>query len=299
MANFEFNGKSFYIDNNLKRQLDNNIIPELSKEYKDILFVIDGKERSGKSKFGDILGVYAAICLKTKYGIDNICMTPEEFKKRVENANNNDVVIYDEAHRGMGSRRSLSEINNILVDLMMEMGQKNLFVIIILPTFFMLDKYPALYRARGLFHVYERKHKRGFWVYFNERDKLKLYRLGKKEFNYNCMHYPKFRGRFFNQYAVDKKVYIEKKKKSFENRIRLTRAETFKHDRDIVLYAFYKEMHTSERNMIKTLKKYGKTISKGNLSEILSNFNKNEQESEGEQSNTMVVPMENDGLESD
>jgi hypothetical protein len=296
MANFEFNGKSFYIDNNLKKQLDKNVIPELSKEDKDILFVIDGKERSGKSKFGDILGSYASLCLKTKYGIDNICMTPEEFKKRIENADKNDVVIYDEAHRGMGSRRSLSEINNILVDLMMEMGQKNLFVIIILTTFFMLDKYPALYRARGLFHVYERKHKRGFWVYFNERDKLKLYRLGKKEFNYNCMHYPKFRGRFFNQYAVDKDEYINKKKKSFENRIRITRAETFKHDRDIILYALYKETGLSIRDLVKTLKKYGKTISRGTIGEILAEFDKNKQQSEGE---PMVVPMENDGLDSD
>lgn len=230
---------------------------------------------SGKSKFGDILGSYASTCLKTKYGIDNICMTPEEFKKRIENADKNDVVIYDEAHRGMGSRRSLSEINNILVDLMMEMGQKNLFVIIILPTFFMLDKYPALYRARGLFHVYERKHKRGFWVYFNERDKLKLYRLGKKEFNYNCMHYPKFRGRFYNQYAVDKDEYIKKKAKSFENRIRVTRAETFKHDRDLLLYIIYKKWVNSSREISKILKEYHKSLNDRTIREILAEFEQN------------------------
>lgn len=45
MANFEYNDKSFYLDDNLKRQLDKNVFPELSKEDKDILFVIDGKER--------------------------------------------------------------------------------------------------------------------------------------------------------------------------------------------------------------------------------------------------------------
>ena len=53
----------------------------------------------------------------------------------------NEVVIYDEAHRGMASARSLSEINKILKDLMMEMGQRNLFVVIVLPTIFLLDKY--------------------------------------------------------------------------------------------------------------------------------------------------------------
>lgn len=270
MATFEFNSKTFYIDDTLKKQIDNKIVPELSKKDKDVVFAVDGKERSGKSKFADILGAYVSTCLKTDYNLNSVCLSPEEFRNKVQNATKNEVIIYDEAHRGMGSRRALSEINNILVDLMMEMGQRNLFVIIVLPTFFMLDRYPALYRTRGLFHIYERKGQRGFWAYFNEKHKLNLYIKGKKLLNYNCIKWPKFRGRFYNQYAVDEEEYRTKKAKAFTDKPRITRAETYMEQRDIVIYALWNE--TGQLSSIKLAhigKKYGLALKERQLREIL------------------------------
>jgi len=62
-------------------------------------------------------------------------------------------IIFDEAFTGLSSRGALSGINKALVGLMMQMRQKNLFVIMVLPTFFMLDKYAAIFRAKALIHV--------------------------------------------------------------------------------------------------------------------------------------------------
>ena len=166
MVTFEFNGKTYYIDGRLKRDFDKKIIPDLLKKDKDAVFLVDGRERSGKSVWGMIHGAYMASKLKSKYDLSNICLDPLEFRNKILSASKREVIIYDEAHRGMGSARTLSEINNILKDLMMEMGQRNLFVFIILPTFFLLDRYAALFRSRGLFHVYERKGKRGYWCFF-------------------------------------------------------------------------------------------------------------------------------------
>lgn len=256
MAVFEYKNKNFYIDDGLKRQLDEKVLPDLKKKDKDVVFIVDGKERGGKSKFADILQAYVASVLETDYDLDNVCMTPEEFRNKVQSANKNEGVTYDEAHRGMGSRRALSEVNNILIDLMMEMGQRNLFVVVVLPTFFMLDRYPALYRARGLFHVYERKGQRGFWVYFNERKKQELYIKGKKLLNYNCMHWPKFRGRFYNQYSIDEEEYRKKKAKAFNDKPRLTKAETYIDQRDILLHVLSKELDLGEIKLAKLLKEY-------------------------------------------
>lgn len=270
MATFEFNGKTIYIDGRLKEKLEKLIFPELQKKDKDAVFIVDGKERSGKSKFSDALGAYAAYFMKSHYGLDSVCMTPFEFKSKVMQANKNDVIIYDEAHRGMGSRRALSEINNILIDLMMEMGQKNLFVIIVLPTFFMLDRYPALYRARGLFHVYERGKSRGFWVYFNTKRKERLYLLGKKMLNYNCMRWPPFKGRFTGVWAIDEEAYRRKKANSFKEKPRETKMEVYMEQRNAILYLLDQSLNEpGSRKLVRLLEPVGVAIKERQIREIL------------------------------
>ncbi len=272
MTTFEFNNKSFYIDGRLYKKIVEDIVPDLAQKDKDAVFVIDGRERLGKSVWGMIFGSCVASLLKSPFDLSNICMTPLEFRNKIETANKNEVVIYDEAHRGMGSSRALSEINNILKDLMMEMGQKNLLVIVILPTFFLLEKYVALFRARGLFHVYERKKKRGNWVYFNEQRKQQLYMKGKKEFNYNCMKYPKFRGRWLNQYPINEEEYRKKKAQSFKGEKRLTKNEKFMEQRDGLIHIINNELGYKASEISKALKRIGFSMTEQNISKIIRDF---------------------------
>ncbi len=233
---FEFQGTTFYMDSKLAKQMDKHLIPALKKKDKDWVSLIDGGERSGKSVLGQLLSAYYGYKAGVEVKLENICLTPQEFHQRVENAEKNDVIIFDEAHRGLGSRRAMSEVNNLLVDLIMEMGQKNLFVIIILPTFFMLDRYPALFRSKGLFHIYEDRKGKRKWVYYNERNKKRLFLRGKKDFNYNCMKFPKFRGTWWNRYVVDEEEYRAKKALSFKKR----REDTPKLKADKYLSLYYK-----------------------------------------------------------
>lgn len=270
MVGFKFDGKDFYIDGRLKKQFDNKVIPDLKKKDMDVVFAIDGPERSGKSVASMVWGAYIASELKTEFNLSNVCMTPVEFRTKIINSKKNQVVIYDEAHRGMASARALSEINKILKDLMMEMGQKNLMVIINIPTFFLLDKYAALFRARGLFHIYFNKGGRGFWVYYNRKNKMKLYMKGKKEYNYDCMKYPHFRGRFYNQYTLNEEKYREKKAESFKDKPRLTRAEVLTAQRDALIRILYEKEKYSIKDIEKLLKQNRSAISKRRLWEIVA-----------------------------
>jgi hypothetical protein len=270
MVFFQFNGKKCYIDKRLKRELDGKIIPDLKKKDKDVVFGIDGKERIGKSVFAMGLGAYISSILETEFNSSNICMTPLEFRQKIEKSKKNQVVIYDEAHRGMASSRTLSEVNKILKDLMMEMGQKNLFVLIVLPTFFLLDKYVALFRTTGLFHIYENKRRRGFWVFYNEKRKQTLYMRGKKEFNYNCMKFPRFRGRFFDQYPIDETEYREKKRKSFKSKPRLTKAEVLIEQRDILIWIIHEKYDLDTKEIEKIMKKHKNALSLRRIQEIIA-----------------------------
>ena len=61
-------------------------------------------------------------------------MTVDEFKQAINNAGKAECVIYDEAVTGMTSGDSISKIGKALKSMMMQMRQKNLFVIIIIPV---------------------------------------------------------------------------------------------------------------------------------------------------------------------
>lgn len=270
MAFFEFNGKSVYIDNRLKRELDRKVIPDLKRKDKDAVFCVDGKERSGKSVFSMSIAAYIASVLKTEFNLSNVCMQPNEFREKVERSGKRQAIIYDEAHRGMASIRTLSEVNKILKDLMMEMGQRNLFIIVVLPTFFLLDKYVALFRTSGLFHVYENKRRRGYWVYYNEKRKQTLYMLGKREFNYNCMKFPHFRGRFFNKYSLNEEVYREKKAKSFKSKPRVTKIEVLMDQRDTYIWILHQKLKLSSLDIEKLNKKYKLALKARQIRDILA-----------------------------
>lgn len=226
-----------YMDNKLKHQLDTKLNPRIHKKDFDWVWIVDGSEGSGKSTFAQQI----AKVLDPTFCIERMCMTPTEFTKAILKANKGQCVIFDEAFTGLSSRASLTEINKLLVSLMMEMRQKNLIVIIVMPTIFLLDKYVALFRSRGLFHVYLKNGRRGQWIYFNNKKKKLLYLLGKKLYDYSKPR-SGFRGRFLDQYTVNEEKYREKKRNALMNKSRGTKAETYKDQRDTLFWILYKKL---------------------------------------------------------
>lgn len=204
----------------LSYHIDTHIIPKwnkiretLVKEDADRVFLVDGRERTGKSVFTFQQAKYIdrSFCLK------RVCFTPEEFLKALRTAKPGQVVVFDEAFRGLSSKASQSKVNKAIVQAMMEVGQKNLVVFIVLPTIFLLEIYAAVLRSNCLFHVYKSKSGRRKFRVYNYSQKSLLWNVGKKKgFSYKI---PRVRNRgiFSKKYAIDEKSYRKKKSDSFGN----------------------------------------------------------------------------------
>jgi len=207
---------TYHIDPKIKRKWDTLRGMKLQKKDEDRVYIVDGRERTGKS----VLALQFARYIDPTFTVERVCFTPEEFLKNIREAPPGSVVIFDEAFRGLSSKGSQSKINKMIVQAMMEMGQRNLIVFIVLPTFFLLELYAAVLRSNALFHVYKDKKGKRMYKTYNYAKKSTLYNYGKKKgFSYAV---PKCSvkstgGKFFNIYAINEKKYRQKKLESLES----------------------------------------------------------------------------------
>jgi len=202
------NQHEFMIDGYLKENLD--IAKAVIKLDWDMTFLCDGKEGAGKST----LIMQAAYYCDPSFNIDRIAFTPNEFKKAILAASKYTSIVYDEAYSGLQARAAMSLINRTLVSMMAEIRQKNLFLFIIAPSFFDVDKYIAIFRSRALISVYTGDNfERGFFKFYNEEKKKELYIVGKKFYQYpkNGMGSPNFKGRFTMFKPVNDAEYRKRK----------------------------------------------------------------------------------------
>jgi hypothetical protein len=155
--------------------------------------------------------------------------------------------------------------------MMMEIGQKNLFIIICMPTYFMLDKYVALFRTRGLFHVYKKKKKKGNWIYFNAVQKKKIYTLGKKYYEYYGKGFPRSRlkGKFSGVYTVDEQSYRDKKLKALNSKSNTTKKEKYMEERDIAIYTIYKNFSLIPQQISKLFEMEGLKLARRTIADII------------------------------
>ena len=271
---------SYYMDDRLKRNIDLKIIPSLHKKDKDCVLVIDGGEGTGKSTLAGQIGKYVDNTLNLK----RITFSPEEFRDAVLKAKKGQCIIYDEAFTGLSSRASLSGINRVLVSLMMQMRQKNLFIILVLPTFFLLDKYAALFRTRALIHVYENKGIRGYFRLYNHRLKKMLYIMGKQTYSYSAKGmkkpvYTKFKGRFYGVFALGDEKCEENYRKQKAKALQETEHNPmsagqvkYKEQRDVILYLLRKNTQLTYQQLDNLLQDYNIDISYVQIRNICAKF---------------------------
>jgi len=267
---------TYYMEERLHNNLQNKVIPALAKRDKDRVLAIDGAEGSGKSTLAFQIGKKVDPSLN----LSRIVFSPEDFRDVVFKANKGQCIIYDEAFTGLSSRASLSGINRYLISLMMQMRQKNLFVIIVLPTIFLLDKYVALFRTIALIHVYEVKGQRGYFKVYSRKAKKLLYLYGKQTYSY---HHKKistrFRGRFYGVFALgDKKEedkYRAKKATALQdtekNPIQAKQIK-FMEQRDIILHLLRKKTQLSYRELATWLLDYDIDMSYVQIRNICAKF---------------------------
>lgn len=219
MGVVEISGTTYHMNDNLIKKWDLLKNGKLKKLDEDRAYVVDGRERTGKSLFtiqqsayidpeiledqehGKILpripipkGVKSwdedsewrrEAVRRYKNGtlLPQITFDARETLKAIRSYKSSDkktkVIIFDEAFRGMSNKGVLSKENKKVVQALMEMGQNNLVLWIVSPSFFLLELYPAVLRTNALFHVKkDKKSNKRVVRIFNYKKKAKLYQIG-------------------------------------------------------------------------------------------------------------------------
>lgn len=181
MLDKDFNGKVFPsgvgVDETLYQVLSEAHIRN-SKDF-DTIFLINGQEGAGKTEFAK----YCGILLNQNITLDNVVFNGEQFLSAVNDADDFSVIIYDEADDL--SNHWADKLLQLLKKSMKRIRKKNLYIFLVTPTMFDLNKYFVLHRTLAVFEiVLGRGFKRGYWKLWNRRDKRLLYINGKR---YNDM----------------------------------------------------------------------------------------------------------------
>jgi len=209
MVKVDSGGVNFYLDGYLKSNLE--YIRDDLRDDNDAVMIVDGFEGSGKS----LMAMQIAKFIDPTFNLDRVVFTPDEFHKQVKTAKKYQAVVFDEAITGMRARRWAGDVNNAIIEMLAQIRQKNLAIIIVIPSYFELEKYVAIHRSIALIHVYRKEGKRGHFMVFVPPNKTYLYAMGKKIYSYSVTN-PKFIGRFTNTYTVDEKLYRKKKLQALE-----------------------------------------------------------------------------------
>ena len=214
----EVNDMKYHVDNLLINYWEKNSLKRMLKQNSDRVIVVDGRERTGKSTWAiQQMGFLEPEVFKdTETFLSRVCIDVTEFNETARRVKNG-VVIFDEGFRGFSSRSALSKTNKLLIQTLMEMGQNNNILFIVLPSFFLLDMYPALLRSNVLFNIQEdTKTRMRVFRGYNQADKNYMYRMGaRKGWNYKNT---RFRGRFpkiFPGGSKFEQAYLKKKEQAF------------------------------------------------------------------------------------
>lgn len=213
----------------------------------DLCVLIDGKSGIGKST----IAVQMAYFLDPTFCLERVCFDAETFKQSLMKAKRGQSIILDEAFQTLNVRQTLSEMNRVIIGLMQEIRQRNLYVFIVLPSFFDLEKNVVLWRSHMLLHVYGKEFgDRGRFMVFSDERKNLLYIMGKKFYSYSR---PKanFIGKFTKAFPLNWHAYRKKKAKALEKRLeeKVKKRNRFKEERDILLKHLKKEFDINSKKL--------------------------------------------------
>jgi hypothetical protein len=199
--------KDYYMDGILATNME--VAKKLVTKDWDCIGILDGLEREGKSTLAQQMAYF----VDPTFNIDRIVFSQKAFEVAVGKAEKGQAIVMDEAMNVLFSRQAMSSVNIGMVKNLAHIGQKNLFIIFCLPSFFELDRYAAIHRSRFLIHVYCDGLQRGYFSFFNRHQKKDLYINGKVGYKYNVA-YPSFRGRFGKFQIINDAEYRAKKLKA-------------------------------------------------------------------------------------
>lgn len=256
-----------YIDNIIKKELEKIKERVLTKD-RDYVAVYDGEEGVGKS----VLAMQHAKQLDPEFCLDNVVFTADDFIKKIRDVKTKKgaCIVLDEGFNAANSRAALTQVNRSMIALATEMRQKNLFVLIVLPSFFDLDKYFALWRCRALFHVYFTPEEDRHYIVFDKVAKKLLFLNGKKTYDYNYPKSPFPPCKFFNEYVLDEKEYRKKKAEAFKKRTVSNQARNWLLQRNALIKQLIKGHRYGQTELNEVMKRHNvEALSQQSISFIL------------------------------
>lgn len=241
----------------VKTELDKVKHRVLTKD-RDFVLVVDGEEGSGKS----VLAMQVCKYLDPSFNIDRVVFNSDDFLKLIKDpkTKRGSCILLDEAFSAANSRASLTEVNRSMIGVATEMRQKNLFIVMCIPSFFDLDKYFALWRCRALFHVYFTPEEDRRYVIFPKDHKKLLYLTGKKTYSYTKPYSPFPPFSFPNYYVIDELEYREKKANAFKRRTVSNQARKWLTQRNAYIRYVLETLGIAQEDVAKIPQNYGAPI---------------------------------------
>lgn len=202
--------KDKYMDGYLKSNLD-LLIQAVNKNWDGLIYV-SGYEGDGKSTLAGQIGYY----FDQTIDLSRVCFTAKQFLDACLKAKSKQAIIFDESYLTFSNRSLFNEMTRILTSMLTMIRKKQLFIIIVAPTFFDIQKYVAIHRARALIYVYAKGLERGYFGFYNRLRKQELYVKGKRDNNMYVVN-PNFKGRFTKWFPFPDDEYDVKKESAIQD----------------------------------------------------------------------------------
>lgn len=179
------------------------------KSKDDQIIMITGHERSGKSTLGQHLGR----AFKPDLSVDDIIFPRSDIIERIRDAEDDDVIIIDEAGAALMAHEWMEKSSREIVKAFMQFGIKRLKVIIILPHRLLLNKQIRERRIDWWFHCYKKftpeRIERGFTrLRYPERNEWDVIANWKPLMH---THFPKIDDERWREYVRKKKQHVDTK----------------------------------------------------------------------------------------
>jgi len=261
-----------------------NIFNQLRKGYKkvtegdqDRIYVVTGREGLGKST----LAMQLAYVVDPNFNLDNVVFTAKQFEDRLRGVKKHTAIIHDESFSGLSSKGAISRENKRLVRLLMMCRQRNLFIFIVLPSFFLLEKYVGIFRSTALFNVLasRKNFKLRYYKVYNYKQKRELYIKGKNLMDYSRPKIPKSY-RFYKKLppTIDEKTYRLKKLETFrDEHIEITEESKTIKQRNFLFYILKEKYKLSYTGIAKLLEVGGIGLNESVIGRIVRDVSKKRQ----------------------
>lgn len=172
----------------------------------------------------------------------------------------------------------MENINKGMEDFFQECGFMGHVIIIVLPNFFKLHEDYAVARSLFLIDVFAKGGiERGFFNFYNEKQKELLYYFGKKRIGVTAKYmsaHESFWGKFTAYLPFDKDEYEQMKKTALDKKRSRRKERNLLLQRDILVWVMHKQHKISIDDIRKSLDRVGDVaLATTTLKDIVSRVN--------------------------